>query len=90
MAPFAARSAGICKFDGFIVIAAELCIIVRASYLNPSFPFLLCFELWQHLWRQVQKGTSGESSAVLEEDLKDRRRSFAPVVSFEQPLLPYP
>jgi hypothetical protein len=61
MAPFAARWAGIRKFDGLIVTATELCRIVRTSYLNPSFPFFLCFELWQYLWRQVQKGTSSDN-----------------------------
>jgi hypothetical protein len=55
MASFASRSVGVRKFDGVLVPAAELCGIVRASYLSPSFPFLLCFELWQYLWRQLQK-----------------------------------
>ena len=61
MATFATRSAGIRKFDGFIVTACELCRIVRASYLSPSFPFVLGFELWHYLWRQLQKGASGTS-----------------------------
>jgi hypothetical protein len=30
--------------------------MVKASYLNPSFPFLLCFKLWQYLWRRPPKG----------------------------------
>lgn len=61
MAPFAARLTGIRQFDGLIVTAAELFRIVRASYLNPSFPFFLGFELWQYLWRQVQRGTLGDN-----------------------------
>jgi hypothetical protein len=56
MASFASRSTGIRKFDGLLVPAAELCGIVRASYLSPSFPLLLCFELWQYLRRQLPKG----------------------------------
>jgi hypothetical protein len=56
MAPFASRSVGIRKFDGLLVSAAELCGIVKASYLSPSFPLLLCFELWQYLRRQLSKG----------------------------------
>jgi hypothetical protein len=56
MSSCASRSAGIRKFDGLLVPAAELCGIVRASYLSASFPFLLCFELWQYLRRQLQKG----------------------------------
>jgi hypothetical protein len=55
MASFASRLAGIRKFDGLLVAAAEFCGIVRASYLSPSFPFLLCFELWQYLRRHLQK-----------------------------------
>lgn len=43
------------KFDGLLLSAAELCGIVRASYLSPSFPLLLCLELWQYLRRQVPK-----------------------------------
>jgi hypothetical protein len=58
MAPFASHSAEIRKFDGFLVTAAELCRIVRAFYLSPSFAFLFCFELWQYLWRRLQKGDS--------------------------------
>jgi hypothetical protein len=56
MASFASRSTGIRKFDALLVLAAEVCGIVRASYLSPSFPFLLCFELWQYLRRRQQKG----------------------------------
>ena len=55
MASFASRSAGVRKLDGLLVPAAELCGIVRASYLSPSFPFLLCFELWQYLRRHLQE-----------------------------------
>jgi hypothetical protein len=55
MAPFAARSAGIRKLDGLLVVASELCAIVRASYLSPSFPFILYFESWQYLRRQLPK-----------------------------------
>ncbi len=55
MASFASRSVGIRKFDGLLVIASELCAIVRASYLSPSFPFLLYFELWQYLRRRLPK-----------------------------------
>jgi hypothetical protein len=49
MASRASRSAGISRFDGLLAPAAELCRIVRASYLSPSFPFFLCFELWRYL-----------------------------------------
>jgi hypothetical protein len=45
MVSFASRSVGNSKFDGLLVRAAEVCAIVRTSYLSPSFPFLLCFEL---------------------------------------------
>ncbi len=55
MASFASRSEGVRKFDGLLVAAAELCGIVRASYLTPSFPLLLCFELWQYIRRHLQK-----------------------------------
>jgi hypothetical protein len=56
MASPASRSVGISKFDSLLAPAAELCRIVRASYLSPSFPFFLCFELWQYLRRQLPKG----------------------------------
>jgi hypothetical protein len=56
MLSFASRSVGKSKFDGLLVRAVELCAIVRTSYLSPSFPFLLCFELWQYLRRQLPKG----------------------------------
>jgi hypothetical protein len=56
MSSCASRSVGIRKFNGLLVLAAELCGIVRASYLSPSFPLLLCFELWQYLQRQLPKG----------------------------------
>ena len=56
MASLASRSVDKSKFDGLLVRAAELCAIVRTSYLSPSFPFLLCFELWQYLRRQLPKG----------------------------------
>jgi hypothetical protein len=56
MASLASRSVGISKFDGLFVPAAELCAIVRASYLGPSFPLLLCFELWQYVRRRLSKG----------------------------------
>ena len=49
MASRASRSAGISRFDGLLAPAAELCRIVRASYLSPAFPFFLCFELWRYL-----------------------------------------
>ena len=52
MASLASRSVGISRFDGLLVPAAELCAIVRASYLSPSFPLLLCFELWQYFRRR--------------------------------------
>ena len=56
MASLASRSVDKSKFDGLLVRAAELCAIVRTSYLSPSFPFLLCFELWQYLRRQLPEG----------------------------------
>ncbi len=55
MASRASRSVGISKFDGLLVPAAELCRIVRAADLNPSFPFFLCFELWQYLRRRLPR-----------------------------------
>ena len=55
MASLASRSVGISKFNGLLVAAAELCAIVRASYLSPSFPLLLCFALWQYLRRRLPK-----------------------------------
>ncbi len=39
--------------DGLLVRAGELCGIVRASYLSPFFPFVLGFELWRYLRRQL-------------------------------------
>ena len=75
MASFASRSAGIRKFDGLLVVASELCAIVRASYLSPSFPFLLYFESWQYLRRQLPKRNPSRSVAP---DLKHRRFSIAP------------
>jgi hypothetical protein len=56
MVSLASRSVDKSKFDGLFVLAAELCAIVRTSYLSPSFPLLLCFELWQYLRRQLPKG----------------------------------
>jgi hypothetical protein len=56
MASRALRSVGIRNFDSVIVPAAELCGIVGASYLSPSFPFLLCLELWRYLRRRLPKG----------------------------------
>jgi hypothetical protein len=47
------RSMGIRKVDGLLVRAGELCGIVRASYLSPFFPFVLGFELWRFLRRQL-------------------------------------
>ena len=65
MASFASRLAGILKFDGLLVLGAELCAIVRACYLSPSFPFLLCFELWQYLRRQLAKRNPSRSVAQI-------------------------
>jgi hypothetical protein len=71
MAPRASRSAGISRFDGLLAPAAELCRIVRASYLSPSFPFFLCFELWRYLYstrrgrrprRKVTRSSAGSPS----------------------------
>ena len=75
MASRASRSVSISKFDGLLVPAAELFRIVRAVYLNPSFPFFLCFELWQYLRRRLPRhgrrprglqipGTIGSPSAL--------------------------
>ena len=58
MASLASRSAGISKFDSLLVPAAELCGMVRAFYLSPSFPFLLCFKLWKYLSRQLPRSSS--------------------------------
>ena len=71
MASRASRSAGISRFDGLLALAAELCRIVRASYLSPSFTFFLCFELWRYLHstrrgrrprRKVTRGSAGSPS----------------------------
>ena len=70
MSSCASRSVGIRKFNGLLVLAAELCGIVRASYLSPSFPFFLCFELWQYLRstrhgrRPSRKVTPGSPSTL--------------------------
>jgi hypothetical protein len=61
MASFASRLAGIRKFDGLLVPAAELCGMVRAFYLSPSLPFLLCFKLWKYLSQQLPKGNPSYS-----------------------------
>jgi hypothetical protein len=53
MAFLAFRSRAIRKVDGLLVRAGELCGIVRASYLSPFFPFVLGFELWRFLRRQL-------------------------------------
>ena len=55
MASLPSRSVGINKLDGLLVPAAELCAIVRVSYLSPSFPLLLCFGLWQYLRQRLPK-----------------------------------
>jgi hypothetical protein len=75
MASLASRSVGKSKFDGLLVRAAELCAIVRRSYLSPSFPFLLCFELWQYFRLQLPKRRSSwpgkiQSPVAQEGDLK--------------------
>jgi hypothetical protein len=71
MASRASRSAGISRFGGLLAPAAELCRIARASYLSPSFPFFLCFELWRYLYstrhglrprRKVTRGPAGSPS----------------------------
>jgi hypothetical protein len=36
--------------------AAELCAIVRSSYLSASFPLLLCLELWQYFQQHAFRG----------------------------------
>jgi hypothetical protein len=56
MAFLAFRWAGIRKTDGWLARAGELCAIIRISYLSPSFPFMLGFELWQYLRQQLQIG----------------------------------
>jgi hypothetical protein len=56
MAFLASRSVGICKRDGLLARAGELCGIVRASYLSPFFPLALGFELWRYLRQQLQIG----------------------------------
>ncbi len=53
MASLASRSEGLGKFDGLLVAAVELCEIVRASYLSPSFPLLLFFGFWQYLRQRL-------------------------------------
>jgi hypothetical protein len=47
------------KFDGLLLSAAELCGIVRASYLSPSFPLLLCLQLLRYLRRQLPNSDHG-------------------------------
>ena len=63
MASRAFRSVRIRNCYSVIVLAAELCGIVRASYLSPSFPFPLCFEFWQYLrWRQPKGDHAGAAT----------------------------
>jgi hypothetical protein len=62
MASLASRPAGIRNFDGLLLFAVELSGIVAASYLNPSFPLLLCFELWQYLRRLPQGNHCGPAA----------------------------
>jgi hypothetical protein len=48
--------AGIRKTDRLLARAGELCAIIGGSYLSPFFPFMLGFELWHYLLRQLQIG----------------------------------
>jgi hypothetical protein len=56
VARFASRSTQIRQIEGLLAAAVELCAIVAASYLSPSLPIFLCFELWQYLGRALPKG----------------------------------
>jgi hypothetical protein len=62
MARLTSRSMGVEKLEGLLVAAVELCTLVKASYLSPSLPFLLCFELLKYFRRVLAKG--GRSAAV--------------------------
>jgi hypothetical protein len=55
MAPFVSRFARISNLSAWLVPAAELCGFVGAVYLNPSFPFLLCFKLCKHVRLRLAK-----------------------------------
>ena len=83
MASRASSSVDISKFDDLLVPAAELCGIVRASYLSPSFPFLLCFELWQYLRRRLPKG---EHSGPARHSRRPRRKETSSTAGFPSTL----
>jgi hypothetical protein len=52
----ASHSVGIRRTDGLLARVAELCGIIRASYLSPLFPLALSFELWRYLRSRFQVG----------------------------------
>jgi hypothetical protein len=79
MASLASRSVGISKFDRLLVPAAELCAIVRASYLSSSFPLLLCFSLWQYLRRRLPKG---DPSGSVRHSRRPRRKQTSSTAGF--------
>jgi hypothetical protein len=82
MASRASRSMGINKFDGLLVPAAELCEIVKASYLSPAFPCFLCFELWKYLRRRMHKV---DSSVLARKGRRLRRKEISTTVGYPSP-----
>ncbi len=83
MSSLASRSVGISKFNGLLVPVAELCEIVKSSYLNPSFPLLLCFELWQYLRRRLPKG---DPSGLAIHSRRPRRKETSSTAGFPSTL----
>jgi hypothetical protein len=55
MARLTSRSMEVGKIEGLLVAAVEFCTVVKASYLSPSLPFFLCFELYKYLRQAVAK-----------------------------------
>jgi len=53
MARLASRSMGVLKIEAFLVSVGEICAIVSSSYLTPSFPFLLCVQMWHYFRRAL-------------------------------------
>ena len=54
MVILASRAARICKTDGLLARAGELCGTIGASCISPFFPFVLGFALWRYLRLQLQ------------------------------------
>jgi hypothetical protein len=56
MARLASRSMEVLKIEAFLVSVGEICAIVSSSYLTPSFPFLLCVQMWHYFRRALSNG----------------------------------